>query len=62
MSIMDEYKWNRWFAWYPVKVNNKWKWCSHVYRKVDMDWEAISPSTVYKYGTAFDVLKDTHSS
>jgi hypothetical protein len=58
-----EYNWHRWFAWRPVKVNNKWKWFSYVYRKEIMQtYVDYNDWTRYNYGTAFDVLKDTHSS
>ncbi len=48
--------WEKWFAWYPVKVNYKRTWLKTVYRRsifsyVDMDeWQR------YEYGTIFDVM------
>lgn len=50
--------WEKWFAWYPVKVHNKRVWLKTVYRRsifsyVDMDdWQR------YEYGTIFDVIKE----
>ena len=50
--------WEKWFAWYPVKVHGKRVWLTTVYRRnintyVDMDdWNR------YEYGTVFDVLTD----
>lgn len=28
-----EGKWKRWFAWHPVKINNKWVWWNWVERQ-----------------------------
>ena len=50
--------WEKWFAWYPVKVHGKRTWLNIVYRRsvriyVDMDdWEQ------YEYGTLFDVITE----
>jgi hypothetical protein len=50
--------WEKWLAWYPVKVHNERVWLKTVYRRkintyVDMDdWAR------YEYGTIFDVLTD----
>jgi len=50
--------WQKWFAWYPVKIHNKRVWLKTIYRRkintyVDMeDWAR------YEYGTVFDVLTD----
>ena len=50
--------WQKWFAWYPVKVHGKRIWLKTIYRRslltyVDMDdWER------YEYGTIFDVIKE----
>lgn len=49
--------WEKWVAWYPVRVHGQRTWLKTVYRRslltyVDMDdWER------YEYGTIFDVLK-----
>lgn len=50
--------WQKWFAWYPVKIHGKRTWLKIVYRRsifsyVDMDdWER------YEYGTLFDVITE----
>jgi predicted chitinase len=50
--------WEKWFAWYPVKVHSKRVWLKTVYRRslltyVDMDdWQR------YEYGTIFDIIKE----
>ena len=52
------FPWEKWFAWYPVKVHNNRVWLQTVYRRsiisyVDMDdWQR------YEYGTLFDVIKE----
>lgn len=52
------FPWEKWFAWYPIKVNNKIVWLKTIYRRsifsyVDMDdWQR------YEYGTLFDILKE----
>lgn len=50
--------WEKWFAWYPVKIHSRRTWLKTVYRRsilsyVDMDdWER------YEYGTIFDVVAE----
>ena len=46
--------WTKWYAWRPVKVNNRWNWFKTVYRKPKYN----SPSLEYTYGTILDVLKE----
>ena len=51
--------WEKWVAWYPVKIDNKYKWMSTVYRREIKrygDQRMMSPE--YEYGTLFDVLKE----
>ena len=49
---------DKWFAWYPVKVHGQRTWLKTVYRRcintyVDMeDWKR------YEYGDVFDILKE----
>lgn len=49
--------WTKWFAWRPVKIQEKRVWLKTVYRRqvvchVDMDnW------SYYEYGTIFDILQ-----
>lgn len=53
------YSWERWFAWRPVKVHNKWKWLRTVYRKeIPKTYVDHDDWTRYEYGTIFDAIKD----
>lgn len=48
-------EWQPWYAWRPVRINGKWYWLTRVYRKF-----LLSPGGgFYKYGDAFDKLKET---
>lgn len=60
-------KWEPWFAWYPVKAGEKYKWLTTVYRKAIKESEVVQKtlnSTIvrtkqnYIYGTVFDKLKE----
>lgn len=51
-------QWSRWFAWHPVKIDNKRVWLSTVYRKILNTYTDYDDWGRYKYGTIFDVLKD----
>ncbi len=52
--ISEQYrtKWKKWFAWYPIKIDNKWIWWCWVERQA---WgtQVISPdcfgTTHYNY-------------
>ena len=54
---IEKSPWQQWFAWRPVKINNRRVWGKTIYRRcintyVDQDnWKR------YEYGTAFDVIK-----
>ena len=51
--------WEKWFAWHPIKIDNKYRWMTTVYRrelKVFGDQRLAPP--IYEYGTLFDVLKE----
>jgi hypothetical protein len=37
--IPDPKKWNKWFAWYPVRVDMEWVW-----------WEYVEYQVTYSYG------------
>lgn len=50
------FPWRKYFAWYPVKVYNKWMWLKHIYRR--RVFYTIKGDTNYEYGTVFDVLID----
>ena len=52
-------KWEPWYAWHPVKVEGKWKWCTTVYRKYNWAKSTEQPfGKEYDYGTIFDMLRD----
>jgi hypothetical protein len=53
-----KYKWEPWFAWYPVKVHGKRKWMTKVWRKVTMMRDDMTLYADYEYGNMFDVIKD----
>ncbi len=39
MRTVDAEHWHKWFAWYPVHVNdNDWRWLETVDRKIDF-WD-----------------------
>lgn len=44
-------KFQRWFAWYPVKINGKYKWLIYVnrYKKIKLTG-FIDYSTIYDIG------------
>lgn len=57
----DPVCWESYFAWYPVKIDQKWFWLSRVYRKKSYyDLTNISEPIKFNwiYGTIFDVLKE----
>jgi hypothetical protein len=56
-AILDELgktnPWEPWYAWRPKRVNNKWYWCTWIYRRF-----VLSPGGgFYVYGDQFDYLK-----
>lgn len=40
------YEWNRWFAWYPVKIDDSWIWLEFIIRR-------INPNS-YNYNDSID--------
>jgi hypothetical protein len=51
---LSKNKWEPWFAWRPVRINGKWYWLAHVYRKF-----LVSPGGgFYRYGDDFDMLRN----
>lgn len=50
--------WKEWYAWRPVKVNDKRVWLKKVYRRSINTYVDHDNWTRYEYGTVFDVLKD----
>ncbi len=47
--------WQSWWAWYPVKVNGRWHWCSTVYRQYK--YAVIKRYGKWVYGDLFDYLR-----
>jgi len=50
--------WEKWFAWYPVKVHGKRTWLKTVYRRNIISYVDTEKWSTYEYGTIFDVLTD----
>lgn len=50
--------WEKWFAWYPVKVQGKRTWLRTVYRRSVHSYVDMDDWTKYEYGTIFDILKE----
>lgn len=57
-AVLPKYKWEPWFAWYPVTVHGKRKWMTKIWRKVIMRREDMTLYADYEYGNMFDVIKD----
>ena len=49
--------WHLWFAWRPVKLNNRWVWLTRVYRKCINTYVDHDDWKRYEYGTILDVIK-----
>lgn len=50
--------WNKWFAWYPVKLNDKRVWLKTVYRR-DFSRHTMAGSKYWtEYKSLFDILTD----
>lgn len=43
-------QWQSWWCWYPRRVNGRWYWLDHIYRKETVGGQ-------YIYGDEFDVLR-----
>jgi hypothetical protein len=48
--------WEKWFAWYPVKVNGNYTWLKTVYRRCINTYVDMDDWSRYEYGTIFDVI------
>lgn len=48
--------WEKWFAWYPVKVGNSRVWLKVVYRRQLNTYVDYDDWAYYEYGNIFDVL------
>ena len=50
--------WKKWFAWYPVKVNDNYTWFKTVYRRCINTYVDMDDWSRYEYGTIFDVITE----
>jgi hypothetical protein len=50
--------WEKWFAWYPVKVHNNRVWLKTVYRRSIISYVDMDDWKRYEYGTIFDVIAE----
>lgn len=50
--------WCKWFAWYPVTVNNERIWLKTVYRRECSRHTFAGSKYWYEYTTMFNMLKD----
>lgn len=50
--------WEKWFAWYPVKVHGKRTWLKTVYRRSVHSYADMDDWQRYQYGTLFDIIKE----
>ena len=50
--------WEKWFAWYPVKIHGKRVWLKTVYRRSIMSYVDMDDWERYEYGTLFDILTE----
>ena len=57
MRLPPKSKWERWFAWHPVKINGKTIWGRYVYRRYDI-WRDERERDSVEYGTILDVLRN----
>lgn len=58
-SSPKRYPWEKWFAWYPVKVKGKVQWMKYVYRRINMKYSNSRMKNQWEYGDMFDILKET---
>ena len=50
--------WEKWFAWYPVKIHSRRVWLKTVYRRSIHSYADLDDWQRYEYGTIFDILKE----
>lgn len=53
--------WAKWFAWYPVTVNNKRQWMKTVYRRTRLKYGDQRLIHEWEYTDIFGVLKEAGS-
>lgn len=59
MPSMFKRRWEKWFAWYPVEVNEDRVWFKFVYRYkqyIRVNGDGISFKSRWVYGDILDVL------
>jgi hypothetical protein len=49
--------WEKWFAWYPVKIHGRRVWFRTVYRRTVVCYVDADKWSRVDYGTLFDVIK-----
>ena len=49
--------WQKWFAWYPVKIQGRRAWMTTVYRRTIDTYVDTNVWQRYEYGTIFDLIK-----
>lgn len=49
--------WQPWFAWRPVKIDNRYYWLKQIYRRRIIYFVESNDWNKYEYGTLFTVLK-----
>jgi hypothetical protein len=54
-SVNSRQKWEPYISWVPRKIGKRWYWHSPIYRKYQFN----SGNGFWKYGTEFDVLKES---
>lgn len=59
-EAMKPEPWEKWFAWHPVKVNNKRQWMKTVYRRSHWQY-GKGLNRVWEYTDMFGVLKEAGS-
>lgn len=49
--------WQPWFAWRPVKIDNRYYWLKQIYRRRVIHHIDSNDWNKYEYGNLFTVLK-----
>lgn len=52
--------WTKWFAWYPVRINNKRQWMKTVYRRHKLKFGDQRLISEWEYTDIFGVIKDAN--
>lgn len=54
---IDKMPWNKWFAWYPVKIDGERVWMTTVYRRLINTYVDNDDWARYEYADIFGVLE-----